>query len=187
MAATMILRALCVALACCPAAIAEVWQADQDSGTLNFSAMQAGADFTGGFERFQVKLDFDPAKPASGRLDVTVATSSIDTQDAERDEILRSRDFFWTDEHPQAVFRAEHFQRDGAGWRAEGELAIRGVTKPAAVRFTLAPATGAALMKGTSSLRRLDFGLGQGDFASTEWVGDEVDVQFELKLRPTIR
>ncbi len=39
-------------------------------------------------------------------------------------------------------------------------------------------------MKGTAELRRLDFGLGQGDWVSTEWVGDEVEVRFELTLRP---
>lgn len=183
----MILRVLCVALVCCPAAVADVRQADQDSGTLEFTAMQAGAKFTGGFGRFQARLDFDPSQPASGSLHVTVATPSIETQDAERDEILRSRDFFWADEHPQAVFHAERFERDGAGWRAEGQLTIRGATKPAMVRFTLAAAPDATVMKGTSSLRRLAFGLGQGDWASTEWIGDEVEVRFELKLRPAIR
>ena len=39
-------------------------------------------------------------------------------------------------------------------------------------------------MKGSASLKRLDFGLGQGEWASTEWVGDTVDVRFELKLSP---
>jgi hypothetical protein len=39
-------------------------------------------------------------------------------------------------------------------------------------------------MKGSASLRRLAFGLGQGEWASTEWVGDEVDIRFELRLQP---
>jgi hypothetical protein len=39
-------------------------------------------------------------------------------------------------------------------------------------------------MKGTASLKRLPFGLGQGDWASTEWIGDDVDVRFDLKLAP---
>ena len=39
-------------------------------------------------------------------------------------------------------------------------------------------------MKGTASLERLAFGLGQGDWASTEWIGDDVEVRFELKLAP---
>jgi polyisoprenoid-binding protein YceI len=179
-----ILCVLCIAIAACPPALADVRQADESSGTLVFSAEQAGAKFTGALKKFQVNLDFDPANPSKGSLHVTVATPSIQTQDAERDEILWSRDFFWTEKHPQAVFHAERFEPDGTGFRAVGELSIRGVRKPATVRFTLTPAVGVSVMKGTANLRRLDFGLGQGDWASTEWVGDEVEVRFELKLRP---
>ncbi len=180
----MIFRAVLIALLICPAAMADVRQADQSAGTLSFSAMQAGAKFTGSFKRFQVKLDFDPANPAKGSLDVTVETPSIDTQDAERDEILKSPDFFWIEKHPQAQFHATHIERAGSGWRASGELTIRGVKKPVPVQFTLAPAGAVAVMKGSASLKRLAFGLGQGDWASTEWIGDDVEVRFELKLAP---
>ncbi len=171
-------------LACCAPAIADVLQADERSGTLTFSAMQAGAKFTGGFGDFQASVDFDPATPAQGKLHVTVETASIDTQDAERDEILRSQDFFWAGKHPQAIFHAERFEREAAGFKALGELTIRGKTRPSTVRFTLAPGQGGSVMKGSASLRRLEFGLGQGDWQSTEWVGDPVEVQFELKLKP---
>jgi polyisoprenoid-binding protein YceI len=180
----MIFRSALLALLICPGATAGVRQADQSAGTLGFSAVQAGAKFTGSFRRFQVKLDFDPANPANGSLDVTVETPSIDTQDAERDEILKGPDFFWIEKHPQAQFHATHFERAGPGWRAAGELTIRGVEKPVAVQFTLAPAGAAAVMKGSTSLKRLAFGLGQGDWESTEWIGDDVEVRFELKLAP---
>jgi polyisoprenoid-binding protein YceI len=180
----MILRALALALALCPAPLAAPVQADASSGTLEFFAVQADAKFKGAFTGFRAVLDFDPANPARGRLDVTVETSSIDTQDPERDEILRGPDFFWAEKHPQAVYRAERFERAGDGWRALGELTVRGVTKPVPVAFTLAPAGDGSVMKGSASLKRLDFGLGQGEWASTEWVGDGVDVRFELKLAP---
>ena len=182
----MILRALFAALALSPAALAGTLRADQSAGRLEFSATQAGAKFTGSFTRFSVALEFDPAHPDQGRLDVTVDVASIDTQDAERDEILRSADFFWADKYPQAVFHAGQFVRAGAGWRAPGELTIRGVTRAVPVSFTLAPAagTGPSVMKGGAHLSRLAFGLGQGDWASTEWVGDPVEVRFELKLQP---
>jgi polyisoprenoid-binding protein YceI len=179
-----LLRILCIVLVAGPAAQATVRQADASTGTLLFSATQAGAKFTGAFKTFKVQFDFDPASPSKGSLDVTVETPSIDTQDAERDEILKGRDFFWTEKYPQAVFHAVRFEPEGDGFRAVGELSIRGSKKPATVRFTLAPAAGASVMKGTANLKRLDFGLGQGDWASTEWVGDEVEVRFELKLRP---
>jgi polyisoprenoid-binding protein YceI len=170
------------ALAASPTAAAATWQADAAAGRLEFTATQAGAKFTGRFGEFAVRLALDPARPEDGALDVTVDVASVDTQDAERDEILRSRDLFWTEEHPRASFRADTIERDGAGWRARGQLTIRGVTKPAEVRFTMTPGA-APVMKGTAAMRRLAFGVGQGDFASTEWIGDEVEVRFELKLR----
>ncbi len=160
------------------------WQADQGAGRLQFTAMQAGANFTGGFGRFAVRLRFDPAAPESGRLDVTVATPSVDTADADRDEILRSRDFFWAERYPDASFQATHFERDGTGWRADGTLTLRGVTRPAAVHFEWKPDGATAVMSGGAELRRLDFGVGQGEWTSTEWVGDAVGVSFELRLRP---
>jgi polyisoprenoid-binding protein YceI len=178
------LPALALVLALCPAAHAELLRADPSASRLEFSAIQAGAKFTGSFTRFQVALDFDPAHPAGGRLDVTVEVASINTQDAERDEILRGADFFQADAHPQAVFHAARFERAGDGWRAPGDLTIRGIKRPVPVTFTLSPGAGAFVMKGGASLRRLAFGLGQGDWASTEWVGDEVDVRFELRLQP---
>jgi polyisoprenoid-binding protein YceI len=178
------LVAFALVLALCPAAHADLRQADQSAGRLEFSATQAGAKFTGTFTRFRVALDFDPAHPASGRLDVSVEVSSLDTQDPERDEILRGPDFFRADEHPQAIFHAGRFERAGDGWRAPGDLTIRGVTRPVPVTFTLAPGADFSIMKGSASLNRLAFGLGQGEWASTEWVGDEVDVRFELRLQP---
>jgi polyisoprenoid-binding protein YceI len=162
----VILRALALALLLCPAALAGPREADASSGKLEFSATQADAKFSGAFKRFHVKLDFDPATPAQGRLDVTVEAASIDTK------------------YPQAEYHATRFERAGPGWRADGELTIRGVKKPVPVSFTLVPAGGATVMKGTASLKRLEFGLGRGEWASTEWVGDAVDVRFELKLSP---
>lgn len=182
----MNLRALLVAIALSPSALAGVQQADQATGRLEFTATQAGARFSGAFTRFRVALEFDPAHPDRARLDVTVDVASVDTQDAERDEILRGTDFFWADKHPQAVFHAARFERVGAGWRAPGELTIRGVKRPVPVTFTLEAGAGGSptVMTGGANLNRLAFGLGQGDWASTEWVGDPVDVRFELKLRP---
>jgi polyisoprenoid-binding protein YceI len=186
MAFQLIARILPAALACaaCIPAFAETWVGDERAGSLQFTAIQAGAKFTGAFRRFTVRLEFDAADPAQGKLHVTVPTAGVDTADAERDEIIRSKDFFWTGKFPDAVFHAEGFERDGAGFLARGELAIRGVTQPAIVRFELRPAGRRLSMKGSSQLRRLPFGIGQGEWESTEWIGDEVGVRFDLKLRP---
>jgi polyisoprenoid-binding protein YceI len=165
-------------------AAAAAWEGDQTSGTLQFVATQAGAKFTGGFRTFSVRFDFDPAKPAGGSLDVTVDLKSADTADADRDEILKGAEFFWTDRHPQAEFHACQFRRDGERWRADGELTLRGVQQPVAVLFTPDSKLQQLGMKGAATLRRLDFGVGQGEWSTTEWIGDEVEVRFDLKLKP---
>lgn len=173
-----------VALLAAGAAGAKSWQGDAAAGALQFDAVQADATFTGSFKDYDLRFDFDPAKPAGGRLDVTVALASTDTEDTERDEILKSAEFFWIERHPQASFHATRFRRDGKRWRADGELTLRGVTRPAAVLFTLAEQGQALRMKGDAKIRRLPFGVGQGEWQSTEWIGDEVVVRFDLKLKP---
>lgn len=179
-------RALAFVVACLAAgpAAAAAWQGDQAVGSLQFTATQAGAKFTGRFRTFGVHLDFDPAQPAGGSLDATVSLVSADTADAERNELLKGADFFWTDRHPLAKFHATQFEREGASWRADGELTLRGVTHPVAVLFTLDRKRNTLEMKGGATVKRLEFGVGQGEWATTEWIGDEVSVRFELRLKP---
>ncbi len=173
-----------VALLASTVAAADAWQADQHAGALRFVATQAGARFSGHFGEFRVRLDFDPANPAHARLDVTIATQSADTSDADRDQVLHGQDFFWVSRFPQAEYHAIGLKPDGKGWRAEGALTLRGVTQPVAVHFELQQKSGGFTMGGGASLRRLEFGVGQGDWSSTTWIGDPVDVAFELTLAP---
>lgn len=187
MAPALIARSFVAVVACLAAAPAapDAWQGDQDTGSLQFVASQAGARFTGGFRTFSVRFDFDPAHPAGGSLDVTVELESADTADAERDGILKGAEFFWTDRHPRARFHASRFRREGERWRAHGELSLRGIAQPVAVLFTLDRKPRQLGMTGTATLRRLEFGVGQGEWATTEWIGDEVEVRFDLELYPS--
>lgn len=186
MALPLIARSLVAVVGCFAAApaVSAVWQSDQEAGSLQFVATQAGARFTGSFRKFAVRLDYDSAVPAAGSLDVTVELGSADTADAERDGILKGSEFFWTDRHPQARFHASRVQREGERWRADGELSLRGVARPVTVLFTVAGQSSQLGMKGTAALHRLEFGVGQGEWATTEWIGDEVEIRFDLELTP---
>ena len=184
MATPLTLRFCATLLAWLPcAAVAAVWQGDENSGALRFVATQAGAKFPGYFGKFRVRFDFDPAMPAQGHLDVTIATKSADTADTDRDEVLHGKDFFWVERFPEAEYHAEEFKRDGQGWIAAGELMLRGVTQAVAVRFEIKPNSGRLGMMGGVTLRRLEFGVGQGDWAETTWLGDRVEVAFDLSLQ----
>ena len=159
---------------------------DPAKSSLDYTFVQAGAANKGRFTRFQVAYDFAPESPAASRLDVTVDINSLDTGDQERDDTLRGADLFAVAKFPQAHFAASQIDRTAAGYEAVGKLTIRGVTRDARVPFSFRTATenGAAVgyMSGKTSLRRLDYGVGQGDWKATDQVGNDVIVSFALRL-----
>ena len=74
--------------------------------------------------------------------------------------------------------------KTAAGFSAVGALTLHGVTKDVPIDFQFTNAAGGAKLAGTAKLNRLDFGVGQGDWKSTEWVADAVKVSFSLVLKP---
>ena len=172
---------LLLALLLPAAQAATPWRTDEGS-ELRFRATQAGARFEGRFAGFDASIVFDERDLAGSRFDVTITLASADTRDADRDGVLKGPDFFNVEKHPQAHFVATKFRKAGTGHVADGELTLRGVTRPVAVRFTLARSGSGATLTGSALLRRLDFGVGQGEWRSTDSVGNEVEVLFTLKL-----
>lgn len=159
---------------------------DQAKSSLEFDFDQAGGRNKGRFTRFPVTFDFSPEDLAGSRLEVTVEIGSLDTGDKERDDTLRGGDMFAVSKFPRAHFTATRFSKTASGYEAAGQLTIRDVTRDMRVPFAFRTATeqGVAVgyMSGKATVRRLDFGVGQGDWKSTEWVGNDVGVSFALRL-----
>jgi polyisoprenoid-binding protein YceI len=63
-------------------------------------------------------------------VEVEIDPATIDTRDAGRDEHLRSADFFGTDEHPTITYVSTGLRKDGADWVLDGDLTIKGVSRP---------------------------------------------------------
>jgi polyisoprenoid-binding protein YceI len=64
-----------------------------------------------------------------------------------------------------------------------GQLTLRDVTRSVPVDFTFETKNGQTWLKGTAAIKRLDFGVGQGDWKDTETVANEVQIQFSLLLK----
>ncbi|HEX4388307.1 MAG TPA: YceI family protein [Steroidobacteraceae bacterium] len=159
---------------------------DPAKSTLEFSFQQAGAQNKGKFTRFPVKFDFAPDNLAGSRLEVTIDMTSLDSGDKERDDTLRGADLFAVAKFPQARFLATQFAKTAAGYEAIGKLTIRDATRDARVPFALRAASegGASVtyMTGKTTIKRLDYGVGQGDWKATDQVGNDVVVSFNLRL-----
>ncbi|MCS6946825.1 MAG: YceI family protein [Steroidobacteraceae bacterium] len=166
-----------------PHSAPHLYVADPTRSTLNFRFRQAGALNTGQFRDFTVELHYAAQNPAAGSLAVDVQLESVDTADEERDRLLRGPDWFDTTRFPTARFRAGRLQRIGENrFRASGALTIRDRTRTVGLPFTLQLGPTGGRLRGSVTLQRLDFGLGRGEWRSTEWVANDVTVEYDVYL-----
>lgn len=152
--------------------------------TLTFATKYQGEVFTGRFPAFTTRLSFDPANLAAARLDVAIPLAGAATGDGERDSTLHGGDFFASAKFPQARFVASKFRALGGGrYAADGQLTLRGATRPVTLDFTWVPGA-APVLTGRATVKRLDFGVGTGDWADTGLIPNEVAVATKVVFRP---
>lgn len=160
------------------------WEVDAGRSSVRFEVRHFRvARVRGGFGSFACRMEAGDRL----RVDGSVDAASIETGDPVRDERLRSGEFLDSARHPEIAFTADRAVTRDVGWLIEGELTIRGVTRPLALE-----ATGVDRDDGTpgiaarGSLSRSDFGL--------EWdalveagrlvVSDRVDIAIDVALVP---
>ena len=173
------------AFADAPAGVAH-YSVDPAKSSLEFSFVQAGAQNKGKFTKFPVTLDGSADAAALSRLEVTVDMGTMGTGDKDRDDTLRGPDLFDVAKFTQARFIATQITKTATGFDAFGKLTLRGVTRDQHVPFTFRTANeqghAVGYLNGKTTVHRLDFGVGQGDWKSTEWVGNDVTVTYNVRL-----
>lgn len=99
--------------------------------SINFSIKHLGYSvLTGRFDKFEGEFSYDPAKPEASTLNVTIDTSSVNSNHAERDKHLRSADFLNVDKFPKATFVSKSIKAESKDeFDIIGELTLNGVTK----------------------------------------------------------
>jgi polyisoprenoid-binding protein YceI len=154
---------------------------------LTFSFMQAGAENQGEFKQFATELNYDEKNLAASSLKVTVQAGSFDTQDKDRNDTLAGPELLDTKKFPTAQFTASSLTRGAKGIEAAGKLTLHGVTKALTVPLAIRTTAAGAEISGEATIRRLDYGVGQGDWKTTEWVGDEVKLHYKVALTKAAR
>ncbi|MSP43828.1 MAG: hypothetical protein EXR08_10795 [Alphaproteobacteria bacterium] len=161
----------------------------QPSSHLQFHFTQSSLPITGQFERFEARVEFDPDHPEDGRIDVKIDVASLDTQNAQRDEILRSVAMFDAEKFLQAQYKSDKIRVLSPGkYEAVGALTIRDITLPLNLPFSLAITKDAAdgdsaVASGIVAISRREYGLARGQWEATDIVADEVKIEINLDAR----
>ena len=160
----------------------------EEGSALRFEAYQQGVAVEGRFERFDAAIDLDPEELAEARIVVEIDTASIATGHKDRDTALRAPDLLDVAQWPTARFASDRIEHlAGEAYQAAGRLTIRDVQKDVVLPFTLTitdhpgdPGLLRGEARGELTISRLAFGVGQGDWASTAMVGENVVVRIEI-------
>lgn len=119
---------------------AATWTVDGVHSSIVFKVKHLDTAYVWGrFNEMSGSFVLDPENPDNSRVDVTVPAASIDTNNENRDQHLRSPDFFNAREFENLRFASESFRRTGdKTFEASGEMTMLGVTKPltVAIRHT---------------------------------------------------
>lgn len=164
------------------------WKIIPQNSTITFTASQYGQAFSGSFGGFDGQIFFDPENLAQSVADITVKIDPIDTGSDDRDVQAATADWFDVKTYPVAQFKTTSFEKTESGsYIAHATLSIRDVTLPIALPFSLEfkeqDAHTLAFMKGAVTVNRLDFGVGQGQWQSTQAIANEVKIAVELQAQ----
>ena len=161
------------------------WKMDPAASQLEFVATFEGAPAPGVFKDFDVQLkDFDPDKASAGRLDVNIRVASADLPSADINKAIAGKEWFDFARYPTAEFHASDIRPAPASrYLARGTLALKGVQQPVEVPFAWAASGDGATMEGQFAVKRAPFGIGTGEWLSTDVIGPDVTVKFRVRLR----
>lgn len=164
----------------------QCWVANQDSGELAFSGVTEGRGFDGVFEAFDVVMCLDGTDLTTATIDVSVDTASADTDSRDRDQTLRSEEFFWVSQFPKATWASGPIEPQSGEFshQAAGTLALRDVELNQPVSMSLIDGESGPRLVGAAEMMRLDYNVGVGEFEDTDFIANEVNVEFDLGLSP---
>jgi polyisoprenoid-binding protein YceI len=154
---------------------------DVARSAITFVGTQMGVPAEGSFKRFTAHLDFDPARLPASRARIDIELDSFDSGVSELDTEVKRKTWFDTARFPTATFESSALRAVGANrYEAAGKLTIKGRTREVRAPFTVRPASGATVFEGAFTIKRLDYGVGEGVWSDTDTVADEVQIRFKL-------
>ncbi|MCZ7667835.1 MAG: YceI family protein [Chloroflexi bacterium] len=168
------------------------WQIDYAHSEINFTVRHMMiSKVRGSFDEWSGIINFDPENPTNTTVDVTVQLASVNTNEQQRDDHLRSPDFFDVATHPEMRFKSTKVeQNDVDEGLLYGELTIRGITKPVVLDVNYAGqakspwGTTSAGFSASATINRKDWDLTWNQALETGGVlvSDKISIGIELEL-----
>jgi len=171
------------------AAEATVYKVDPDHSGVGFSIRHFVSNVPGRFNDFEGTIRYDPQSPSASSVELSVRTTSIDTGNNDRDEHLRSPDFFDAQKFPVLTFTSTGVTaKDAHTLEVTGDLTLHGVTRRITIPVQIlgaikAPNGEKAGFEALFTLNRKDFGITWNRVldAGGTVLGEDVKITIEIE------
>ena len=148
-----------------------------------FTSKQMGVPVDGRFRHFDAQVAFDPNHPETAKIGFVIDLVSASLGAAESEAELAKPDWFNTGKFPRATFQSTSVKAAGAGkFEIAGRLVIKETSRDVVIPVALGQSGGTTTATGAFTIKRLDFGIGAGEWKDTSIVANEVQVKFKLTL-----
>lgn len=157
-----------------------------DRSEIRFVSKQMGAAVEGRFRKWKANVDFRPNELARSRADFEIDLASIDLASEDTETEVRRPRWFDTAQFPVAKFASTAIKDLGGDkYEIAGRLSLKGITKDVVVPVVLTKdAAGNSVAEGQFTVKRLEFKVGDGPWAGTDAVANEVVVRVRMVLPP---
>ena len=150
---------------------------------IDFTIKQMGVSVDGKFAKWSADIAFDPKKPETGKVAFTIDTASATFGSPEVDSEVPKPAWFNVAKFPTATFASTAIKASGAGkFAVQGKLSIKGTSKDVTVPVALAQSGGVTTATGQFAIKRNEFKIGEGEWADTSQLADDVIVKFRIAL-----
>lgn len=168
------------------------WTVDAAHSSIDFSVKHMMVSkVKGAFQKFNASVEADPNNLTTANIDFTIDVASIDTRNNDRDNHLRSADFFDVEKYPTMTFKSTKIVKtDDDEYDVTGDVTLHGVTRSETFSVTFEglakdPMSGAEKIgfSANGKIKRSDYGLTWNAALETGGVlvGDDIKVSIEIE------
>ena len=168
-----------IAIVAGPTLAAEPFLLTGENTKITFVGSKTGGKHEGGFKELTGKAMVVAGEPMTLKIDLTIDTASVWSDDPKLTGHLKAPDFFSVKEFPQIIFKLTKVEKTTKGYVQTGELTMLGKTKPVTLPSKITATESELMITSDFTVKRSEWGMTYG----MGKVDDEVKLKVETKAK----